>query len=448
MMSTDGREDGNEGPNLRPDGRIGDQLIYDRIRSLLNYSTEQIMREGPKQVLRSIREMSPGLLTDLVAPVAIELLDLAVTRDTLKTRCQADNRLWYLDEYENASESVRHPTEITAEVTCSGNKRDPFTPELTSNTPSSDGRQFVCELSEARVVGTEPVATTTDGRIVVETIINTRANNTRLSDAIGTITRRQGVHWAFETFVRGKRPQTPREFDTACLLTNPWTNYYHFTVEHLPKLRAIEWYQKKTGRDPTLILPSEPPSWMWDLLRILGVDLDNCIPWDGSYAEVERLIVPSHPSRDPTPATCRWLRDQVFDGISDRHGSRDGERIFVSRRKADDRDVLNEEAVMEVLKEYGFQRYVLEDMPVAEQALLFDAADAVVAPHGAGLTNIIYSRDICVIELSPIDPAYVIIADRLDHEYCCLNCDWVGSDLRVDTDELCRVLDQRIRFTD
>lgn len=47
----------------------------------------------------------------------------------------------------------------------------------------------------------------------------------------------------------------------------------------------------------------------------------------------------------------------------------------------------------------GFVAYTLEDMSFSDQVRLLSQAEMVVAAHGAGLTNIIFSQNLIVIEL-------------------------------------------------
>ena len=94
-------------------------------------------------------------------------------------------------------------------------------------------------------------------------------------------------------------------------------------------------------------------------------------------------------------------------------------RIFIDRRSV--RSILNKEELFPLLSVYGFERYFLEEMTIQEQIDLFYAAEIVVAIHGAGLTNIIYSpTEIIVIELFPTSfvlPHYYYLAKSLNHKY-------------------------------
>ena len=65
-------------------------------------------------------------------------------------------------------------------------------------------------------------------------------------------------------------------------------------------------------------------------------------------------------------------------------------KIFIDRRASPLRKLVNEDELIAALPDFVPVR--LEDLTVAEQICLFHNADIVVAPHGAGLTNIGFSR--------------------------------------------------------
>jgi capsular polysaccharide biosynthesis protein len=84
------------------------------------------------------------------------------------------------------------------------------------------------------------------------------------------------------------------------------------------------------------------------------------------------------------------------------------------------RCLLNEEEVLEVLKNYGFSKYILEDMSLEEQIELFYDGEFVIAAHGAGLSNLIFSSNIKVLELFPmpnIVPYYYYLSKNLGGIY-------------------------------
>jgi capsular polysaccharide biosynthesis protein len=77
-----------------------------------------------------------------------------------------------------------------------------------------------------------------------------------------------------------------------------------------------------------------------------------------------------------------------------------GERLYISREDASQRQLVNEAEVRDWLAGLGFRSVTPGRLTVAEQAQAFARAEVVVAPHGAGLTNLVFcSPGTKVIEL-------------------------------------------------
>jgi capsular polysaccharide biosynthesis protein len=82
--------------------------------------------------------------------------------------------------------------------------------------------------------------------------------------------------------------------------------------------------------------------------------------------------------------------------------------------------MVNEDELFEALKPYGFKKYFLEDLSMDAEIELFYDADYVVGIFGAGLTNMIFSDQIKILELFPsefVEPNYYYLAKSLGHTY-------------------------------
>jgi hypothetical protein len=83
-------------------------------------------------------------------------------------------------------------------------------------------------------------------------------------------------------------------------------------------------------------------------------------------------------------------------------GSPSPRRIYISRNDARLRRVSNEDRIVPLLEARGFSRVTLKGMPVAAQVRLFREAEAVAAPHGAGLAHTAWcAQGTKVIEFFP-----------------------------------------------
>ncbi len=72
---------------------------------------------------------------------------------------------------------------------------------------------------------------------------------------------------------------------------------------------------------------------------------------------------------------------------------RSGQRIYVTRRRAGSRRLINEaEFADRMQRDYGFETIENEGLSLQDQMELYSGAEFVAGPHGAGLTNILFSR--------------------------------------------------------
>lgn len=228
-----------------------------------------------------------------------------------------------------------------------------------------------------------------------------------------------------------------RELDAAFLLTGErGLPFAHWFYETLPKLRWYERYRSATERNPLLLVPSGLTGWQRDSLALMGYAADSWVEQGTVPTRVKRLAVPPHPYRNRgfgfpgSPATLRWIRNRMLSNLpaSDRSSP---SRIYVSRTDADRRRVRNEAELMNTLAELGFVKCVLSDLPFADQMRLFAGAHVIVGPHGAGLTNMLYSTDATIIELLTDEGAsehFFVLANELKHTYEFVLCDPASDD--------------------
>ncbi len=113
--------------------------------------------------------------------------------------------------------------------------------------------------------------------------------------------------------------------------------------------------------------------------------------YDDETLEVERLILPwsVHGEFNYHPCTGGF-----FDTVS-RHvdgGDAWPRLVYVDRRGTPARRLLNEDDLVKRLEKIGFAAIRLEKLGFDDQVRLFRGADIIVAPHGAGTTNIGYCR--------------------------------------------------------
>ena len=96
-------------------------------------------------------------------------------------------------------------------------------------------------------------------------------------------------------------------------------------------------------------------------------------------------------------------------------------RIYLSRADALYRKVENEVELQKFLADYGFEIVVSVDLKFVEQIRFFKEEKVVVAPHGAGLSNLVFcSPSTKVIELFSaeyINGCYWTLAQQVGLDY-------------------------------
>jgi capsular polysaccharide biosynthesis protein len=124
----------------------------------------------------------------------------------------------------------------------------------------------------------------------------------------------------------------------------------------------------------------------------------------------------------PAYGASRWALDSIVSTVLGDRKKGAPRRVYVSRSGAPHRRLANEAACGALLRDrLGFELVDLRVLSVAEQAVLFFDAEAVVGVHGSGLSNLVFcAPGTRVLEVfSPLygSPAYYQIAERLGLEY-------------------------------
>jgi len=199
--------------------------------------------------------------------------------------------------------------------------------------------------------------------------------------------------------------------------------YFHWMIDILPRIALLD----QAGINPETLngiwINQVNQPFQEETLKILGISTEKIIASDNHpHIQAEQLIVPSfagHLGWLP-PWGLRFLRKTFLPRLRDQSQSYP-ERIYIRRKGARHRRVLNEEAVIDYLQTRGFVPVSLEQLSFSEQLNRFASAQAIVAPHGSGLTNLIFCcARTKVIEL--FSPNYIrhyfwVISQQLQLEH-------------------------------
>lgn len=295
------------------------------------------------------------------------------------------------------------------------------------------------EFSNAKVLWNGCPALTETDEILLETTENeTDILKHRIRTALSEMPIR-----VILSDIHGKIDRT---FHEPCplflIVRHPSTNYYHWIVEYLPKLRAFDEYNRQNNNVSRLLIEQDPPDWVTESIELMGYNSDQWVNWENQSAKVEQLLVPEHSSRTPgtphlpSPSDCTFVTDRMTSAIQRKESTK---KIFISRQKAEDRRIDNFSEVEDLLTKAGYETYTLEEMSVRDQVQLFSQAEVVIGAHGAGLTNIIFGDDLKIIEIFPdtdIREHYFYLSNIYSHDHNYLIGDQVGADVWIDSTQL------------
>ena len=197
------------------------------------------------------------------------------------------------------------------------------------------------------------------------------------------------------------------------LMSHTWmNNYAHTLIELLPRFWWLEVVREL--RQYPLLLPKPKNRHHAELLGPLVQGLTT-FELTEPCARFQRLFIPTFLANGGySREQIAWTDSTVRRLLHVTTPPRRARRIYVSRRDAATRRVLNEPDLLARLEPFGFETHVLREKSVREQVELFSEAEIVVMPHGAGCANIMFSPPgALLLELLPSDyrhPMYWIIS--------------------------------------
>jgi hypothetical protein len=224
-------------------------------------------------------------------------------------------------------------------------------------------------------------------------------------------------------------------------------NFGHWMFDFLPRLHSLA--QAEPTAKLTLLMPDFLRSALRESMELL-LPQNFAIEYHpyATWFQVEKLVwAPVASGRCNfflPPDYFEAIRRPIFArfGLPEQH--KKTRRLFVTRRQAVTRRVLNEAAVSALLARYGFENVELSELSFREQVELFHQAEIVVGPHGAGLSSIVFSGDIRLVVFYatqlPLNHWHTLARGLGQEHYFLLSNVGEDDNFAVDTAELERTL--------
>ncbi|MBJ6119685.1 glycosyltransferase family 61 protein [Pontibacter sp. BT310] len=267
--------------------------------------------------------------------------------------------------------------------------------------------QYLVKLDHAVILGNSG-AVVQEGKVVVESVFD--VSRLAKSPAFKT------PALLFPSYKKGLYTS---------VLHFPWAenNNYHWYFDCLPRLYNV----LQTIAEPIkVIMRRDLPKYQHETLQFLLQAHPNVqLVYIGKHEkwEIEEFLLPSFVSNAqsgylPLPVS-NWLRSKIWEGYKvEKSGQK--RRIYISRAKAKTRQLLNEEQLLPLLASYGFEVIKAEELSYQQQVQLFYNTEAVIAPHGAGLTNLLFAEHCKVLEFHPanlVKTHYFLLCKGLGFDY-------------------------------
>ncbi len=219
---------------------------------------------------------------------------------------------------------------------------------------------------------------------------------------------------------------------------HPWFNYYHWICESIFRLWAVRHKLDKL----ILVLPEyyKDADFIMGSLEPFNIKNLFFIP-NGKSLLVKNLCLPQ------IKAVCdsynlmqlkqvsNFYRNYV--SVKPQNAVSNADRLYVSRRFANRRKVINEDEILIILGKFGFNIFYPEQISFLQQVEIFANVKYLVGEHGSGLTNLLFmQKGASVLELhknkiNDFDhpsPLFWYMAEALEINYYHQSCKTSGKE--------------------
>lgn len=162
-------------------------------------------------------------------------------------------------------------------------------------------------------------------------------------------------------------------------------NYGHFIVEMLPRIMQVE--SIVSERNPLLLSKLSKGFAEQVIYQATGRNL-KCHYLNAAPVLVKRLCWPIRNTFHPVNNSPLAL--DTLSNLRMSSGRKNDRKLFLTRRDAPNRRLINEESVFETLEPLGFEWVSPGNMSFREQIDVFSQSNLIVGVAGAALTNLVF----------------------------------------------------------
>jgi hypothetical protein len=244
---------------------------------------------------------------------------------------------------------------------------------------------------------------------------------------------------------------------TYLFVYSPWLGYFSWVTESLPRIISV----LDNHKELTLIIPESylKREFISESLNMFP-DLKHEVIPDGLHMKIPKLVIPELKPYTYffDPNTMKKYREWVWNFVEAMDFQIETfEKIYVSRKHAKNRKLVNEEETLNEFYKFGFKEISFEDYSFFEQVYLLKNCKVMAGVHGAGFANTCFLPENSILfelikEYSSYKeerPSYWRLCSSLNINYYIQYCKpkeygnydlWVGVDLIVEKQELTKNL--------
>jgi hypothetical protein len=211
------------------------------------------------------------------------------------------------------------------------------------------------------------------------------------------------------------------ESTTDHVMARSFDNYYHWLVQTIP---GLDWSTRNIGAENVALLSGDLKPWQAETLEILGYDRVSRIVLDPRHHYSIPRLEYSEFQNGSTAFEISLSAQRIYDRLA--AAAMDGmpvdtDILYIARTDSVNRAAENEQGLIGLLEAEGVKVVVPGSLSVRQQVNLFAKTRAVIGPHGAGLTNIVFCRPGTIFyELLPshyLNPCFCRLAQAAGLDY-------------------------------
>jgi len=192
------------------------------------------------------------------------------------------------------------------------------------------------------------------------------------------------------------RLRSLKKLDTAYYVTNSNSkNFFHWFLDVLQKLEFMERNYRDTAESAVVIIPSSHQA---DFMAssIAAFDFRFFQQDNDQLLLVKNLLVvpnlaPTGNYRKEVVLNLRKRLRNYF--LSELNESMQVKRVYITRKNATKRKIINEDDLLPKLREFGFKVIDMDALSFKQQIQVMLGAEMLVSLHGAGLTHMLWMKD-------------------------------------------------------